>query len=142
MERNPRFLQAFGPHLVIDASGCHPEVLADAKRARRFLGEAPDAMGMTKISPVVVLEKEDGLSGFVIIAESHIALHTFVARGVVHIDLFSCKEFDTDLAVAEARKIFGFEAAEVRLFDRGLEFPRNVEAVAEFMLQDRQAVAL
>lgn len=139
---NPRFLQAFGPHLVIDASGCRPELLADKEVARRFLTEAPDVIGMTKISPVMVMEKEDGVSGFVIIAESHITVHTFSARGELSIDLFSCKDFDIELAISEAKRIFGFRQAKVKLFDRGLEFPRDVEAVTDFVLQERQAAAM
>ncbi len=139
---NRSFCQAFGPHLVIDGFGCPREVLEDAERAKRFLLEAPDAIGMTRISPPIVVVRPDGLSGFVIIAESHITVHTYAARGEVRLDLFSCREFDAELAVAVSREAFDFKRSRVRLFRRGLEFPSDVEAVTDFVLQERQAVAL
>ena len=42
-----------------------------------------------------------GVSGFVIIAESHISVHTFPDRGHVNVDIFSCKEFDAERAREE-----------------------------------------
>ena len=75
-------------HLVIDGHGCDAEQLSDQERVRRFLDEFPDRIGMTKIAvPAVHLyhgpvPEDWGVSGFVIIAESHISVHTFPDRGV------------------------------------------------------------
>ena len=88
---------------------------------------------MTKITPPAVYTyhgptPEDwGVSGFVIIAESHISVHTFPDRGYVNIDVFSCKEFDTDDAMAQVGEFFTM--AEVRnwVLERrsGAPRPRN-----------------
>ena len=40
-----------------------------------------------------------GISGFVMIAESHISVHTFPDQDYVFIDIFSCRPFDTDAAI-------------------------------------------
>jgi S-adenosylmethionine decarboxylase len=62
---------------------------------------------MTKIFPPHVFKyvgdnPEDwGISGVVFIAESHIAIHTFVERSYINIDLFSCKEFDSEKAIKD-----------------------------------------
>ena len=87
-------------HLVIDGYGCDPGQLADMEHVRRFLDAYPDAIGMTKISVPSVqtyrgpVPEDWGVSGFVIIAESHISVHTFPDRAYVNVDVFSCKEFD------------------------------------------------
>ena len=67
---------------------------------------------MTKIAPPEVhtyrgSKPEDwGVSGFVLIAESHISIHTFPHRQYVNIDIFSCKSFDYQRALAEAKQLF------------------------------------
>ncbi len=134
---NHGFRQAFGPHLIIDGYGCRPELLSDAELVRRFLDETPAAIGMTKISPPVVMKTDEGVSGFVIIAESHISLHTWVQKKEIRIDLFSCKVFNQRLVVNLSCAAFDFSLANVKLLERGLEFPRNKAAVAAFLLDER-----
>ena len=94
-------------HLVVDGYGADPGKLTDEDLLFAFLDEYPAAIGMTKmIAPQVYTYRgrtpEDwGLSGFVLIAESHISVHTFPDRGYVNIDVFSCKEFDADASLEE-----------------------------------------
>ena len=89
----------FGPHLVFDGFGCPRERLEDLTALYRLLDGLPDRIRMTKIMPPYVFRHglpEDpagGLSGFVLIAESHISLHTFPGRGYVNADVFSCETF-------------------------------------------------
>jgi S-adenosylmethionine decarboxylase len=114
-------------HLVIDGHGCDPKQLTDAEHVRRFLDAYPDAISMTKITPPAVYtykgpKPEDwGVSGFVIIAESHISVHTFPDRGYINVDVFSCKEFDTALAVQEIQKLFAIGEVKHWVLERGLE---------------------
>ena len=58
---------------------------------------------MTKIMPPYVFrydtgkKPEDwGISGFVLIAESHISIHTFPDKNYLSLDIFSCKEYSID----------------------------------------------
>ncbi len=80
---------------------------------------------MTKIMPPYVFKyhgkvPEDwGVSGFVLIAESHISIHTFPDRGYLSLDIFSCKEFDHDQAVAYATELFGIDRHETQSFGPG-----------------------
>jgi S-adenosylmethionine decarboxylase len=79
---------------------------------------------MTRISPPYVLRyagpvlEDWGISGFVFIAESHIGIHTFVERNYINIDIFSCKDFDTEKAIKDFRE--GFQLIKLRtcLIDR------------------------
>lgn len=115
-------------HLVIDGYGGDPTMLGDADAIYRFLDEYPDAIGMTKITPphVYVYEgqkpEDAGISGFVLIAESHISVHTFPRRQYVNIDVFSCKEFDAQRALEELRAMFSLEMVRSWTLDRGLEY--------------------
>ena len=126
-------------HLVIDGYGCDPGQLADMEHVRRFLNAYPDAIGMTKISVPSVqtyrgpVPEDWGVSGFVIIAESHISVHTFPDRAYVNVDVFSCKEFDAERALKEIRALFTMTKSSHWVLDRGLEHlnPTTAEQVVE-----------
>lgn len=87
---------------------------------------------MHKISTPYVIDydggekpEDAGISGFVLIAESHISVHTFPKKGFVSIDVFSCRNFDTTQTVAFASESFGIKRAEVHTIERGHGFPRT-----------------
>jgi S-adenosylmethionine decarboxylase len=82
-----------------------------------------------------------GVSGFVIIAESHIAIHTFPDHGYVWVDVFSCKEFETDGAIDVIVDAFGLAEAKTRLLERGLEYPHSVPDSVPLNRDERLAVA-
>lgn len=115
-------------HLAIDGYGASSEKLKDTDMVYRFLDEYPDAIGMTKIIPPQVYTyhgktPEDwGVSGFVIIAESHISVHTFPDRQYVNIDIFSCKDFDAALSLEGVKIAFGLKETEVWTLDRGIDY--------------------
>ena len=92
-----------GPHLMLDFYGCEVNV-DDETLFKQILDELPSLMGMKKLCEPVVLKYEGdektfdkgGISGFVVIAESHISFHTFRRQKFVAFDVFSCKDFDME----------------------------------------------
>ncbi len=139
-------ISAFGSHLTLDGYGCSYERLTNLDAIYRFLDTCPDLIEMTKIMPPYVFKYHGkvpegwGVSGFVLIAESHISVHTFPERGYLSIDIFSCKNFDYQQAVDYATEMFGITRHEVNLLDRGLEFPRSVRTVERILRQERSGM--
>jgi S-adenosylmethionine decarboxylase len=82
---------------------------------------------MTTIAPSYVCRYEGpkpedwGISGFVLIAESHLSIHTFPERGLLWADIFSCKSFDADRLMEAVQEAFSLREARVTLLGRGLE---------------------
>ena len=115
-------------HLIVDGYGGDVQKLQDEELVYRFLDTYPTRIGMTKISPPYVCryvgpkDQDWGISGFVLIAESHISLHTFPERAYVNIDIFSCKEFDADQAMQELQAELGLSEVRSFILRRGLEF--------------------
>lgn len=64
-----------------------------------------------------------GYSGFVIIQESHVSIHTFPRRRFVSIDVYSCKDFDPAPVRRYFRRLFGIQKLENHLIVRGKEYP-------------------
>jgi S-adenosylmethionine decarboxylase len=119
-------------------------VMEDPDALLRFLDEYPDAIGMTKITPPQVYTyagrkpEDNGLSGFVLIAESHISVHTFPRRRYINIDVFSCMDFDTDRALNELRSTFSLETVRSWTLDRGLEYADLEMAAREVGMERSQ----
>lgn len=137
----------FGPHLVFDGYGCPPARLAELDRIYEFLEHLPERIGMTKIMPPYVFRHADrdpaheGISGFVLIAESHIGIHTFPGRRFVNADVFSCEPFDVQAVLHELKVSFAPARMEWKLLDRGREFPKSVGQSRAAVVQDRWHVA-
>ena len=118
----------FGPHLIIDGSRCDTRKLGDRILVEQVLNAYPDAIGMTKIGGPYMFEYQapdpaySGVSGLVVIAESHIALHTFPELDYFTMDIFSCKNFDHEKAIAYIRDAFDVKEMDRMLVQRGLSF--------------------
>jgi S-adenosylmethionine decarboxylase len=99
-------------HLMLELYGCDREVLTNEPLLRRTLDEYPARVQMEKVSPVHLYDIETsnpldaGMSGFVVIAQSHISMHAWPEYGEVDIDICSCKEFSQDDAIAFAKEVF------------------------------------
>jgi len=122
-------------HLVVDGYGGNPEKQKDPRFVYAFLERLPDTIGMTRITTPLVftyrgVRPEDwGVTGVVIIAESHISVHTFPEHRYVNIDIFSCKEFDTRKALELVCSAFEFERVRTWELERGLEHRRPESAL-------------
>ena len=119
-----------GPHLILDLYGCSREKLGDPDFIYRVLDELPILIGMRKLCEPHVYRvppnpntfDKGGVSGYVIITESHISIHTFVEQCFVSIDIFSCKEFDVDKAVEYLVNVFEADGFEKVVVKRGRKF--------------------
>ena len=117
-------------HVMLDLFGCNPKVLANEALLRRVLDEYPTRIGMEKVSPVELRDiktsnpLDDGFSGFVIIATSHVSLHAWPPYGMVNIDIFSCEDFDVIDTITFAQLMFQTDDVEVHVVERALRSPR------------------
>ncbi|MBI4153737.1 S-adenosylmethionine decarboxylase [Candidatus Woesearchaeota archaeon] len=125
----PGVFQGRGTHLTVDAFECDSLRLYEEKRVRKFLEELPRIIGMTPIAEAQIVnyknpkkELDAGISGFVMIAESHISIHTYPYRGCLFMDVFSCKPFDVEKVKAVLMERFHAGRIEENLIRRGIVF--------------------
>jgi len=123
----------FGEHLTIDGYGGLFENLNNKELVLKCLSELPEKLGMQKLAdPVVYFAKENdkkdpgGWSGFVVIAESHISVHTFPAKGFVSADVYTCKNgLDVKFVINYFRGIFALQDVEQNFIKRGTHYPKD-----------------
>ena len=112
-------------HLMLELYGCDRHILSDEALVHRVLDEYPAHVDMEKVSPVHLYQIEPsnpldaGLSGFVVIAQSHISLHAWPEYGEVDIDICSCKKFSQEDAIAFAKQMFQTDDVESHFVVRG-----------------------
>jgi S-adenosylmethionine decarboxylase len=121
----------FGVHYMLDGYGADPEILKDKDKLTAILHTVPTDMGMYAICEPVVVEvgannRKDpgGVSGFVMIAESHISFHTFPGRQFVTIDVYTCQDdLDTDKLTAKFTEHFKLTDVDEYIKKRGVRYP-------------------
>jgi S-adenosylmethionine decarboxylase len=89
-----------GHHLLIDFHEVSAERLDDAGLLSRLLAEAARRGGLTPLGPPVLHRFEGGgLTGYLLLSESHIAVHTYPEHGFAALDIFACGSGDPRAAL-------------------------------------------
>lgn len=133
-------------HLIIDGYDANYQKLTDLNLIYNVLDICPDKIGMTKIMPPYVFKyhgknPEDwGVSGFVLIAESHISIHTFPERKYINIDIFSCKIFDSEIAANFMKDKFIMNDIQTKILERGIEYPPDIEKASNIVNLERHHI--
>ena len=112
-------MTALGRHLLVEFTGCEPTALADLDGVTAAMLEAARASGATIVTHSFHHFSPHGVSGAVIIAESHLAIHTWPEHGFAAVDFFSCGAVDMDRGLAVLKAAFA-ATCETRLaLERG-----------------------
>lgn len=122
----------FGMHLMLDAYEADPEKLGDMKLIFKYLHDLPDMIGMKRLGLPTVINADEtetgfdpgGITGFTLIAESHISIHTFPKRGFFTMDLYSCSNFEQEVETLMnyTKEMFGYGEHELQVVHRGTKY--------------------
>ncbi len=82
--------QPLGRHLLLELYACDRDRLDDLTRLERALKEAARRSGATIVETVFHRFMPHGVSGVVVVAESHLAIHTWPEYGYAAVDFFTC----------------------------------------------------
>jgi S-adenosylmethionine decarboxylase len=123
----------FGVHLTLDGYGGSRERLSDGAHVLACLGELPERLGMHKLAEPFLVElghhsdkDPGGVSGFVLIAESHISIHTFPLRGFVSADVYTCQNhLDIEQICRYFTDVFDLQDLETHFVRRGTRYPQH-----------------
>lgn len=124
-------VEYFGPHLTLDLGGCDLEPLVNFEKLYDLIKEFPEKIGMHRLSEPQILKctdvwaKTPGVTGIVILAESHMSFHTFPDARTIFIDIFSCRNFDTEATAKFLIKFFGSKKPVINIVKRGIEFNKH-----------------
>lgn len=124
-----RATKTYGLHLMIDGYGADPRKLDDVGLLFETLDGLPALIGMHKIGfPHIAQFKQTdiaGISGIIMIMESHISVHTYSKKGFFSMDVYSCKRFEHEKVIETMRQTYVPDDLEIVLVDRGKKFPMS-----------------
>jgi S-adenosylmethionine decarboxylase proenzyme len=112
-------MTALGRHLLVEFTGCDPASLADLEQVTTAMLRAAEASGATIVTHSFHHFSPHGVSGAVIIAESHLAIHTWPEHGFAAVDFFSCGPVDMDRGLALLKTAFGATGESRLELERG-----------------------
>ena len=83
-------MNALGKHLLLELKDCDKEVLNNLEFLKTVLPTAATEAGATVLGESFHQFNPHGVSGVVIIAESHLFIHTWPELGYAAVDIFTC----------------------------------------------------
>jgi S-adenosylmethionine decarboxylase proenzyme len=112
--------KALGSHLLVEFYNCSQERLNDLWFIEKSMNEAAEACGATIVESCFHRFMPHGVSGVVVIAESHLAIHTWPEYGYASVDLYTCGDTVDPMRAFEVLKS-SLEAstAEIQKINRG-----------------------
>jgi S-adenosylmethionine decarboxylase len=83
-------LKTLGRHVIAEFYDCRPELLSDPDYIRAVMLQTARVIGATIVAESFHTFSPQGVSGTVIIAESHLSIHTWPENGYAAVDVYTC----------------------------------------------------
>ncbi len=85
-------MKSLGRHLLVEFYDCDKEILDDVAAIEDHMRTAARKANSTIVNSTFHRFSPYGVSGVVVIAESHLSIHTWPEYGYAAVDLFTCGE--------------------------------------------------
>lgn len=83
-------MHALGKHILVELKDCNPEIIKSLDKVKNAMVSAAKKAKATIIDVSFHEFNPFGISGMVIIAESHLSIHTWPEYGYAAVDIFTC----------------------------------------------------
>jgi S-adenosylmethionine decarboxylase proenzyme len=83
-------MKALGNHILVEFYNCDKQIMNDAPFIEKVMNEASLMSGATVVGSHFHTFSPHGVSGVVVIAESHLSIHTWPEYGYAAVDIFTC----------------------------------------------------
>ena len=83
-------MDVLGKHLLLELKDCNRETIDNLEFIKEILCETAEKIGATIVNQAFHKFAPQGVSGVVVIAESHISIHTWPEYGYASVDVFTC----------------------------------------------------
>ena len=114
-------MNALGRHLLIELFDCDPDVINNLEAVKGALVEAARRAQATIVDVVFHEFNPFGISGVVVIAESHLSIHTWPEYRYAAVDIFSCGDvLQPEVAASYLVEQFAAERTSIVEMQRGL----------------------
>lgn len=114
-------MKELGKQLVVELYGCDNDTINDIDAVERIMLEGAEKAQATVVDHKFHKFSPHGVSGAIIIAESHMAIHTWPEYGYCAVDIFTCGDLtDNPAALEHIKKEFNADYYSVIEMKRGI----------------------
>lgn len=111
-----------GHHYIVEASKCDPKIISSVGKVQQILVKAAEIAGATVWAVSFSKFPPQGVSGVVVISESHISIHTWPEFKYGAIDFYSCgNSIDAEKGIFYAVEAFGASSSHITEITRGID---------------------
>jgi S-adenosylmethionine decarboxylase len=114
-----------GCEWLVDAHGCDPAALRSLETLQRLFGRVVEELRLQPVAPPVWHQFPDagGITGVVVLSESHLACHTFPERGFAAFNLYCCRPRPAWPWAERLTEVLGADDVRVTMQSRGAAVP-------------------
>ncbi|WP_291963696.1 adenosylmethionine decarboxylase [Maribacter sp.] len=119
-----------GIHATWDVYNCNADKLSFVPYIKESLHTITATLNLEELNEAFKQFEPIGVTGFILLAESHISIHTWPEHNYAAVDVFSCKEFDANVVTGLLKKLFDSNKIELNKLNRGsldLVKPSNLD---------------
>lgn len=114
-------MSQLGQHLIIELIDCPFELINSVETVEKLMNQTADIMGATIVESRFHNFSPIGVSGVVIIKESHLTIHTWPEHGYAAVDIFTCGKIDLKAGGVFLEKALKAKSIKKKMIGRGIE---------------------
>ncbi len=132
-------MKTIGRHVIAELYGCASDTLNSIDDIRTFMRQAAELVGATVVGETFHRFAPQGISGSIVIAESHLSIHTWPESGYVSVDIYTCGGLDPHPGIRHLSQVLDAKSVRVQEILRGL--PEELNAQQEICADDVQIMS-
>ncbi|MDB4728389.1 adenosylmethionine decarboxylase [Saprospiraceae bacterium] len=112
-------MEFLGKHVILELYECEASLLSDPNSVSEIMQKAATIMGATVVESAFHHFSPLGVSGVVIIMESHLTIHTWPEYSYAAIDIFTCGDIQMDKGIDFLKEKLRSKKSEIKVLNRG-----------------------
>jgi len=128
-------MESLGKHIIAELFHCDEFILNDPVKIEEVMMAAAQLSKATIIKPFFHQFSPYGISGVIVIAESHYTIHTWPEYGYAAVDVFTCGDLDTQIGLEHIKQELRSEKCSIFQLQRGI-LPDNISNNDNLMLKE------
>jgi len=131
--RQATAVEGRGLEWIVEAHGCSKAALADPEKLRALFADLVEAMALRPVGEAVwhQFPRTGGITGLCLLAESHLACHTFPEYESICLNVFCCRPRPDWDFTSYMQRVFGATAVNVRRIERLYKHERESRQLSE-----------
>ena len=110
---------SLGTHITWGVYHCNADTLSFIPSVKTVLNSIVEELQLSKVNESFKQFEPIGVTGFILLEESHVSIHTWPEHAYAAVDIFTCGEIDMEAGVAHLQKALAADELKIVKMKRG-----------------------